>query len=183
MLGEHVTRAHAGTRHVSHGEHAPLAYSVSRSLSQSLTPALRFFPLLYFLLISCYIPFFLSPFFYLLPFCIKKNYIVLNQIHSELSLQSSNFQFFTLSTLSFFSLFVAYLVILFFLVMIISFAFFIFWFTIYIILFTFYVSIFSYFVIFSIFLYFSFFSVFSFFLFYQSMHNSFSFIYIFLFSL
>lgn len=42
MLGEHATRAHAGTRHISHGEHAPLAYSASRSLSQSLTPALRF---------------------------------------------------------------------------------------------------------------------------------------------
>lgn len=41
---EHVTRAHAGTRHVSHEEHAPLAYFASRSLSQFLTPALRFFP-------------------------------------------------------------------------------------------------------------------------------------------
>lgn len=59
MLGEHVTRAHAGTRHVSHGEHAPLAYSVSRSLSQSLTPAFRFSPSLS---PSCYIFFFLSPF-------------------------------------------------------------------------------------------------------------------------
>lgn len=41
MLGEHATRAHAGTRHISHGEHAPLAYSASRSLSRSLTSALR----------------------------------------------------------------------------------------------------------------------------------------------
>lgn len=51
---EHVTRAHAGTRHVSHEEHAPLAYFASRSLSRFLTPALRFFPtfLSFFLFVS-----------------------------------------------------------------------------------------------------------------------------------
>lgn len=42
MFGEHVTRAHAGTRHVSHGEHAPLAYLASRFLPRFLTPALCF---------------------------------------------------------------------------------------------------------------------------------------------
>lgn len=58
---EHVTRAHAGTRHVSHEEHAPLAYFASRSLSQFLTPALRFFPtfLSFFLFVSHTISFFL----------------------------------------------------------------------------------------------------------------------------
>lgn len=39
MFGEHVTGAHAGTRHVSHEEHAPLAYFASRSLPRLLTPA------------------------------------------------------------------------------------------------------------------------------------------------
>lgn len=65
MAGEHVSRAHAGTRHVSHGEHAPLSRSASRSLPRSLTPALRFslstslsFSHTIFLVLSC---FFSSP--------------------------------------------------------------------------------------------------------------------------
>lgn len=61
MVGEHVSRAHAGTRHVSHGEHAPLSHSASCSLPRSLTPAFRFslslslFPSLFaiFLVPSC----------------------------------------------------------------------------------------------------------------------------------
>ena len=44
---EHVTWAHAGTRHVSHGEHAPLAYFASRSLPWFLTPSLCFFSIFF----------------------------------------------------------------------------------------------------------------------------------------
>lgn len=68
---EHVTRAHAGTRHVSHGEHAPLAYFASRFLPRFLTPALRFFPaslFLFFLFVSHTICFLLfSPVSFFLP--------------------------------------------------------------------------------------------------------------------
>lgn len=130
MLDEHVTRAHAGTRHVSHGEHAPLAYSVSRSLSQSLTPAFRSSR---YLSPSCYIFFFLSLFLSL---------FYLYQIRLEYNPPSfppiSHFLFFLFRA------------------PVISFAFFIFCLTIYIILFCIY---YCYFFSFSLFLCFSFFSV------------------------
>lgn len=87
MLGEHVTRAHAGTRHVSHGKHAPLAYSMSRSLSESLTPALHSPHL--------YLPFVTFSSFYLLSF------FYLSQIHSDVSFPFN----FASSTLSIFPLY------------------------------------------------------------------------------
>lgn len=151
MLGEHVTRAHAGTRHVSHGEHAPLAYSVSRSLSQSLTPAFRSSPCLS---LSCYIFFFLSLFlslFYLYQIRLEYNPPSCPPISDFLLFLFCHFLF-------------AYLMVLFFLATVINFAFFIFCLTIYIILFLFIIVIFSFSLVFSIFH--SFLC-----LFYQSMHN------------
>lgn len=103
MLDEHVTRAHAGTRHISHGEHAPLAYSVSRSLFESRTPALRFSPSLFCHKFSLfYLPFF--PFFLFLSHA---------QIHSA-PIHSRQFCIFLSLYSATLSPFFVYLVVLFF---------------------------------------------------------------------
>lgn len=135
MLGEHVTRAHAGTRHVSHGEHAPLAYSVSRSLSQSVTPALPSSPSLSpscYTFPSSYLLFHLLFFF----ISIKSG----SSTHRPHFLQFHIFYSFYFATLSLF--FILFVLSYFFLAAVISFAFLISCLTIYIILFLFIIVIF-----------------------------------------